>query len=86
MPAQYWTCRKSVFCRNGWTNRAGFLLEKRLQVDPRDLHENSTFSKNKGTSLWNSVPKSGLRENFATAIRLSQRVAILARQRWTLPR
>jgi len=37
MPAQYWTCRKSVFCRNGWTNRAGFLLEKRLQVDPRDL-------------------------------------------------
>ena len=50
------------------------------------LHENSTFSKNKGTSLWNSVPKSGLIENFATAIRLSQRVAILARQRWTLPR
>ena len=40
-------------------------------------------SAKKATSLWNSVPNSGLK-NFASAYRLSKRVMDLARQRSTL--
>jgi len=47
------------------------------------LKGNSVISKNKGTSLWNIVLNSGLK-NFATAYRSSKRVINLARERWTL--
>ena len=51
---------------------------------PTVLKGNLVISKNKGTSSWNFVLNSGLRENFATAYRPSKRVINLARERWTL--
>jgi len=47
------------------------------------LNENWCISKNNGTSLWNCVPNSGLRENLASVYRSSKRVIDLARERWT---
>jgi len=43
----------------------------------------SGYLQNRGTSLWNFVPNSGLRK-FITAHRSSQRVVNLVRQTWTL--
>ena len=43
----------------------------------------SEYLQNRGTSLWNFVPNSGLRK-FITAHRSSQRVVNLVRQKWTL--
>ena len=52
---------KSVFYRNGWTNRAGFWHVSFL---PPVLHCVKKFGylQNKGTSLWNFVLNSGLRK------------------------
>jgi len=56
-------CHKSEFCRNGWTNRAGFwhvsFLPPVLHCVKRKL---VYLHKNKGTSHWNFVLKSGLRK------------------------
>jgi len=59
-------CYKSMFCRNGWTDRAGFfglqasfglyptLCCKEIQVSTKIMVP--------GTSLWNFVQNSGLRK------------------------
>ena len=57
---------KSVFYRNGLTNRAGFGTGASFHLSYITLNGNSPkspkwkISKNKGTSFWNFVPKSGL--------------------------
>ena len=53
-------CHKSVFYRNGWTNRVGMWASFHLSYTV--LKGNSVISKNKGTSLWNFVLNSGLRK------------------------
>ena len=55
-------CHKSVFYRNGWTNRAGFGMWASFHPFYAVLKGNSVISKNKGTSLWNFVLNSGLRK------------------------
>ena len=53
---------KSVFYRNGWTNRAGFW---HLSFLPPVLHRVKRkfgYFQNKGTSFWNFVQNSGLRK------------------------
>ena len=55
-------CHKSVFCRNGWTNRAGFGMWVSFHTSYTVLKGNSVISKSKGTSLWNFVLNSGLRK------------------------
>ena len=47
------------------------------------LYGNSDIHKNKGTSVWNFVPNSGLRK-LCFSISIAKRVTNLARQRWTL--
>ena len=54
---------KSVFYRNGWTNRAGFWHVSFLPHATflyTVLKGNSVISKNKGTSIWNFVLNFGL--------------------------
>jgi len=64
---QPWACvcqsvrHKSVFYRNGSTNRAGFWHVSFLPPVLHCVSGNSVISKNKGTSLWNFVLNSGLR-------------------------
>jgi len=53
---------KSVFYRNGWTNRAVFGTWASFHPSYTVLKGNSVISKNKGTSLWNFVLNSGLRK------------------------
>jgi len=75
-------CHKSEFYRNGGTNQVGFWYGSFL---PPILHcvkrKFVYFEKNKGTSLWNLVPSSGLRKLFfgisiiETCYRLSSRKA-----------
>ena len=76
-------CHKSVFYRNGWTNRAGFghgsffptvLHCKEIQVPPGKIRVLPS-----GTLL--QTPDL---ENIATAYRSSKRAIDLARERWTL--
>ena len=55
-------CHKSVFYRNGWTNRAGFWHMNFLQPPYTVLKRNQVISKNKGSSVWNFVLNSGLRK------------------------
>ena len=61
-------CHKSVFCRNGWTNRGGFwhvsFLPPSFQLPSfyTVLKGNSVIFKNKGTSLWNFFLNSGVRK------------------------
>ena len=53
---------KSVFYRNGWTNRTGFWHVSFLPSVLHCVKGNSVISKNKGTPLWNFVLNSGLRK------------------------
>ena len=53
---------KSVFYRNGWTNRAGFWRVSFFHPSYTVLKGNSVISKNKGTPLWNFVLNSRLRK------------------------
>ena len=57
-----YVCHKSVFYRNGWTNRAGFGMWASFHPSYTALKGNSVISQNKGTSLWNFVLNSGLRK------------------------
>jgi len=52
----------AVFYRNEWTNRAGFGTGASFHPSYAVFEENSGISKNKGTSLWNFVPNTGLRK------------------------
>jgi len=61
-------------------NESSWFLACELSTRPTLLKGNSVISKNKGTSLWNSVLKSGLRK-FRDGISI---VENLARDRWTL--
>ena len=57
-------CHKSVFCRNGWTNRAGFFCTGasfNLSYTVFIIRKSGTF-KNRGTSFWNFAPNSKLRK------------------------
>ena len=53
-------CHKSEFYRNRWTNRAGFGTGAYFHLAYTVFKGNSGIFKNKGTSLWNFVPNSGL--------------------------
>ena len=82
-------CHKSVFCRNWWTDRAGFFSTGASFLPSFEAcyptlccKGNSGIFKNKGTSLWNFAPNSGLRK-FRHS-RLSKGVINSARERWTL--
>ena len=55
-------CYKSVFCRNGWMNRAGFGMGFSFHLSYTVLKGNSGIFKNKGTSLWKFIQNSGLRK------------------------
>jgi len=55
-------CHKSVFYRNGWTNRAGF---RHVSFLPPVLHcvkRKFGYLQNKGTFLWNFIQNFGLRK------------------------
>ena len=57
-------CHKSDFCRNGWKIRPAFWHESFL---PPVLHcaiRKFWYLQNKGTSVWNFVPNSGLRKFY----------------------
>ena len=53
---------KSVFYRNGWTNRAGFWHVSFLPHVLLCVKRKFGYLQNKGTSLWNFVRKSRLRK------------------------
>jgi len=76
-------CRKSVFYRNGWTIWPGFWHGSFLPPILHCVKRNLCYLQNKGTSLWNSVPNSGLRK-FCRGMSIAERAVRLARERWTL--
>ena len=53
---------KSVFYRNGWTNRASFWHVSFLPPVLHCVKRKFGYLQNKGTSLWNFVLNSGLRK------------------------
>jgi len=61
-PESVSVCHKSVFYRNGWTNRAGFWHGSFLRPILHCVVKNSGSFENKGISLWNFAPNSGLRK------------------------
>ena len=54
-------CHKSVFYRNGWTNRTVFCMGDSFDLSYTLLGNSGTFN-NTGTSLWNFAPNSRLRK------------------------
>jgi len=56
---------KTVFYRNGWTDRAGFRCRGFLDLFYAVFLGNSGISRNNGTSLWNFVLNSFNVENSA---------------------
>ena len=54
-------CYKSVFCRNGWTDRAGFWFVGFFRPILHCVSDSGIY-KNNGTSLWNFVQNSGLKK------------------------
>ena len=55
-------CHKSVFCRDGWTNLAGFWHVSFLPPVLHCVKRKFGYLQNKGTSLWNFVLNSVLRK------------------------
>ena len=74
---------KLEFYRNGWTNLAGFGMRASLHLSYTVLKGNLSISKNKGTSLWNFVPNSGLRK-FRFNISIIETCYLLSSQQWTI--
>jgi len=86
MLARYWLrpclCYKSVFYRNGWTDRAGFWHGSFFRPLVHRVLRKFSYLQNTGTSVWNFFETPDL-ENFTTAYRSSKRVVNLARERWS---
>ena len=55
-------CHKSMFYRNGGTNRAGFWHVSFLPAVLHCVQRKFRYLQNKGTSLWNFVLNPGLRK------------------------
>ena len=85
-------CHKSVFYRNGWTNRAACFWH--VNFLPPVLHcvkRKFGIFRNKGTSLWNFVLKSGLKFRHdisivETCINLAREVVAQSMINWVVVR
>ena len=75
-------CHKSVFYRNGWTDRAVFLA-RRLHSTIQTLCCKKIHVSTKIT-VFPSGTLSHTLKKFASAYRSSKRVIDLSRERWTL--
>ena len=78
-------CHKSVFYRNGWTDRAGFWHVCFFQAVLYTLWRKEIQVSTKIRVLPpGTLCQSPILETFASAYRSSKRVINLARERWTL--
>jgi len=78
-------CHKSVFCRNGWTNWAGFWHGSFFPpilhcMCYKEIHVSSKIGALPSGTLFQTLDL----DNFTTACRSSKRVINFPRERWTL--
>jgi len=80
-PVSVCVCHKSVFYRNGWTNRTGFGMGSSFHLSNTVVRK-FRYLKIKVLLSETLLQTLDLEKNFATAYRSLKRVINLARERW----